>query len=378
MLLAPRPVLFSNDVVNGYRLPDNSILMTEGYDWWWHNLVAVSRADGSLKPFFIEYYVVNPGLAQPAPIFGMNGTQKPSYALITAGTWGKDARKINNFYPVSQFHVDESKLDVTIGQNNTATETAIVGSVSMSEEAAMSHPEYFSDAGSIAWNLKAEKILSFDPGYPLSPIPRRSALFEMFWYVKGMRTRYSGTIEYNGQIYDVFPNSSYGYQDKNWGTEYTNPWIWLSTNKLVSRKTGKQLEYSSLDCGGGNPIVAGVPLGLKLLVAFYYEGKLYEYNFSKFDSIVYPEVKVLEDKVTWRVSAVGLFSKVELDFWAPKDTMINIRYESPRDGQIKHKKLWNTGYAQGTVRLYERRLGGRWRLVDTLDGDMGGAEYGEY
>ncbi|KAJ3341710.1 hypothetical protein HDU93_004344 [Gonapodya sp. JEL0774] len=369
--------LLSNEVVNGYRLPDSPVLMNGGYDWWWHNLVAVSRQDGSLKPFFFEYYIVNPALAQSVPVYGNNGTNKPSYALVTAGTWGTDARKINNFYPISQFSANVNKLDVRIGANNTANDTFLQGSVSMSPETATAHPEYFSDSGSISWSLKAEKFLQYDPGLAVSELPRDLALFQMFWFVKGMRTRYTGTITYNGQIYDVFPDTSYGYQDKNWGIDYTNPWIWLSSNRLVSRKTGKQLEQSSLDCGGGTPIVAGIPLGLQILVAFWYEGTLYEYNFSKLNSIVTPNITETSTMLYWNLVASGLTSKVVINFSAPKSTSLKIRYESPGDGLIKHKNLWNTGFAKGTIELYSKTLFG-WQLVDTIDGDLGGAEYGKY
>ena len=33
-----------------------------GYDWWWHSFVGTHAESGALKPFFIEYYVINPGL----------------------------------------------------------------------------------------------------------------------------------------------------------------------------------------------------------------------------------------------------------------------------------------------------------------------------
>ncbi|KXS17362.1 hypothetical protein M427DRAFT_144352 [Gonapodya prolifera JEL478] len=379
-LLFASPVAAANEQVNGYRLPDSPILQTNGYDWWWHNLVAVSRADGTAKPFFFEYYIVNPALAQAQPVYGNNGANKPSYAIVTAGTWGLDAKKINNFYPVSQFSADVNVMNVKIGANNIANETYIAGSVSLSAADAAAHPEYFSDAGSISWSLKAEKFLAFDPGYAVSDIPRDLAILQMFWFVKGMRTKYTGTITYNGQIYDVLPESSYGYADKNWGTDYTNPWLWLSSNKLVSRKTGKELPNSSLDCGGGRPIAAGIDLGEKVLVAFWYEGTFYEYNFAKLNAGVTFNVTETATDIRWSITAINVNSKVVIDFSAPKATMIKIRYESPDTGTIKHKNLWNTGFAQGTIQLYKGDLWGLfgWTLVDTIDGSMGGAEWGQY
>ena len=39
----------------------------------------------------------------------------------------------------------------------------------------------------------------------------------------------------------VTPEKIYGYADKNWGRDFTSPWVWLSSNCLISQKTGKQL-----------------------------------------------------------------------------------------------------------------------------------------
>ncbi|KXS14510.1 hypothetical protein M427DRAFT_145941 [Gonapodya prolifera JEL478] len=382
-LLAASPaVLAANEQVNGYRLLDSPILQTNGYDWWWHNLVAVSRADGSLKPFFFEYYIVNPGLAQSQPVLGRNGTNKPSYALVTAGTWGtnSDSKKINNFYPVSAFSADVNVMNVKIGTGNVANETYIKGAVSLTAAEQAAHPEYFSDAGSISWALKAEKFLSFDPGFGVSQIPRDLSLLEMFWFVKGQRTRYTGTVTYNGQIYDVFPDTSYGYADKNWGTEYANPWFWLSSNKLVSRKNGKVLTNSSLDCGGGRVLAAGIDLGQQILTSFWYEGTQYEYNFAKLNSGVTFNVTETATDIKWSLTGINQKSKIVVNFSAPKTATIKIKYESPKDGLIKYPNLWNTGFAQGTIELYKGDLWGLfgWTLVDTIEGSMGGAEWGQY
>jgi tocopherol cyclase len=31
-----------------------------GYDWWWHNFTAIDEETGEEKPFFVEFYVINP------------------------------------------------------------------------------------------------------------------------------------------------------------------------------------------------------------------------------------------------------------------------------------------------------------------------------
>jgi len=198
---------------NAYMLKGAST--KRGYDWWWHSLVGVSEKTGEKRPFFMEYYVINPGLGGDEPIPGQlpeNRTRgiKPSYAMIKAGCWGKGvAVQIHNLYPISQFSADLSKMDVQIGPHH-ACETHLVGSVSMSVDEAMAHPEFMSDAGEMSWDLKAEKILSYSVGFGTSPLFRNINAFQMYWHAAGMRTRYEGTITLNGELFRVEPDSSAG------------------------------------------------------------------------------------------------------------------------------------------------------------------------
>ena len=138
------------------------------------------------------------------------------------------------------------------------------------------------DAGHIKWNLKIKKDISFHVGYGASKFFRDINSFEMFWHAEGMKSYFEGEIEFNGKKYVVKPETCYGYADKNWGGDFTSPWVWLSSNNLVSKKTGKQLKNSAFEIGGGRPKIFFYALERKLLGQFYYEGKNYEFNFSKF------------------------------------------------------------------------------------------------
>ena len=72
----------------------------------------------------------------------------------------------------------------------------------------------------------------------------------------------------NGRKYIVSPEKSFGYADKNWGRDFTSPWVWLSSNCLKSRKTGEILTNSAFDIGGGRPKIYFVALDRRLLGVF--------------------------------------------------------------------------------------------------------------
>ena len=105
--------------------------------------------------------------------------------------------------------------------------------------------------------------------------------FAMFWHAEGMKSAYKGIIMCNGRKYIVSPDKCYGYADKNRGRDFTSPWVWLSSNDLVSKISGQRLNNSVFDIGGGRQKVYFVPLDRRLLGVFYYEGKEYDFNFSK-------------------------------------------------------------------------------------------------
>ncbi|MCK5233382.1 MAG: hypothetical protein KAJ91_01055 [Candidatus Aenigmarchaeota archaeon] len=364
---------------NAFMLKGN--LSKNGYDWWWHSLVGINSKTKKSRPFFIEYYVINPALGAGTPVIPSpsdnKGMQKPSYAMIKAGSWGRNAKEINNFYSISDFSASTEKMDVKIGEN-TATETQIKGSVFMSVKDSKNHPEYMSDAGKMKWNLAAKKVISHGVGYGASKPFRMINAFQMYWHIAGMKTEYSGKIVFDGEKYDVLPETCIGYQDKNWGSDYTNPWIWLNCNSIRKKGSKKAMKNSSLVAGGGTPVLFGIPIQRKIVIAFYCEGKLYEFNFSKFWQVNRQHFEFREDKkfAFWDISASNLKNKINMRFRCDKKKMLFIGYMNPK-GEKNHTKLWNGGHAEGTITLYERSIGG-WAKIGDFEGEMGGCEYGEY
>jgi hypothetical protein len=366
---------------NGYMM--KGALARRGYDWWWHSLVGADRETGELRPFFIEYYIINPALGGKTPVLGQLGENlrkgiRPSYAMIKCGTWGKaSAVQIHNFYGVSEFEAARDRMDVLIGAN-TANETRLTGAAEVSEKDAAAHPEWMSDAGAMRWDLKVKKILSYDIDLGSSRLMRELNAFDMYWHVQGMLTQYAGTIFWNGREFAVRPETCCGYQDKNWGTDYTNPWVWLNCNNFRSERTGERLARTSLDVGGVLPRLFGVALPRRVVIAFYLEGELYEFNFSKAWTL--PRQKLYcavgKERVVWQITASTNKAKIEIDFSCPLDHMLRFNYENP-DGAKNHNELWNGHHASGTVKLYRRTAAG-FKLIDTFLGEMGGCEYGKY
>ena len=360
----------------------------KGYDWWWHSFTGYDAETGAAKPFFIEFFLCNPALGGEAPVFGQlpenraakgeaaggrAAGRRPSYLMVKAGSWGEDAAQLHRFWGWKQIKVDWGVPFSVEADDCFLTETMTRGRVRV--EGAAAHPEWMCDDGEMSWNLLIDKQVAFNVGFGADKVFRTAEAFEMFWHAEGMKTFFSGEVIWNGRKYRVRPEDCYGYADKNWGKDFTSPWVWLSSNNLTSEITGKKLTDSVFDIGGGRPKVGPVALPRKLLAAFWYEGKPYEFNFSKAWTNVHTEFDCRETdtQIVWHVEQRSSSGRMVTDITCEKKDMLLVNYESP-DGAKRHKRLWNGGSGVGTVQLFDPDG----RLVDRIHAENVGCEYGEY
>ena len=358
-------------------------LRHHGYDWWWHSFTAQDAETGEDKPFFVEFFLCNPALAEDAPVLGQlpanrEAGKKPSYLMVKAGCWGRDHCQLHRFFAWKDVDLHPDAPYRVEAADCMASETALKGSVSITPQECAAHPEWMCDSGELSWDLTMEKQIAFNVGYGASKPLRDAEAFAMYWHAEGMKTAYAGQITYNGRRYVVTPERSYGYADKNWGRDFTSPWVWLASSSLVSRRTGQPLLNSAFDIGGGRPKVYFVPLDRRLLGVFYYEGREYDFNFSKLHLRVKTEFAFEEgdEVVAWRVRQENIHAAMETEIRCRRSDMLLVNYESP-DGAKRHNRLWNGGNGWGVVRLYDR-VDGQFTLVDEIEATRVGCEYGEY
>lgn len=358
-------------------------LARKGYDWWWHSLTAHHALTGEERAFFIEFFLVNPALGGAEPLFGMapDGTRdgrQPSYLMVKAGTWGTDARQLHRFFGWDNVEVSAGVPYYVAADDCLACETDLIGHVCVTPKDAEEHPEWMSDAGEMAWDLHVDKQIAFNAGYGASDAVRATDAFQMFWHAEGVKTSYEGEVFLDGERYLVDPDSSYGYADKNWGSDFTSPWVWLASCDLTSRLTGEHCWGSALEIGGGRPKVGPIAMERKLLGEFVHEGTAYEFNFSKpwTGSTTEFSCHETETEIVWHVEQQTFVARLVTDITCPKSEMLLIHYEAP-DGQARHTRLWNGGTGTGRVQLFQRD-GRYWKLVDDMDVAHVGCEYGEY
>ncbi len=351
----------------------------QGYDWWWHSFTARNAKTGEEKPFFAEFFLCNPDLGGRSPVLGQLPENKakgirPSYLMVKVGCWGEDAVQLHRFFAWDDIKVDFGVPFSVSAEECELGENMLKAHVKITAEEAKAHPEWMCGAGEITMELALSKITAFNVGYGAGRLFRKLQLFEMFWHAEGMKTKFEGTVTLNGEKYIVQPETSYGYADKNWGKNFTSPWVWLSSNNLTSQLTGKKLSDSVFDIGGGCPKVGPIRLPRKLLSAFWHEGRAYEFNFSKLWTFCRTKFDCREEagRIIWHVEQTAAGCRMVTDVVCEKKDMLLVNYESP-DGEKRHNRLWNGGNGKGTIELYHRG-----KLVDRIRAENIGCEYGEY
>ena len=112
----------------------------------------------------------------------------------------------------------------------------------------------------------------------------------------------------------------------------------------------------------------------KLLSAFWYEGRGFEFNFSKFWTFCRTkfDCKETDTQIIWHVDQRTWRSRMITDITCEKNDMLLVNYEAP-DGLKRHNRLWNGGNGKGTVQLYHKG-----KLIDRIHAENIGCEWGEY
>ncbi len=350
-------------------------LRKKGYDWWWHSFTGHHEETGEEKAFVFEFFICNPDISPDKVSYGRLG-QTPSYLMVKAMTWGDDSAQLHRFFPWKDVRItDKAPIEIE-ADDCFYSETYSRGTVTVTD--AQAHPEWMCDNGSISWDLKIDKRVAFNVGYATAPFFRNLNAFEMYWHAEGMKTAFEGTVVYNGDRYIIRPEDCYGYADKNWGADFTTPWVWLSSNNLTSKLTGKKLTDSVFDIGGGKPKVFGISLNRILLSEFWYEGKSYEFIFAKFWTFARTKFDCHETdtQIIWHVEQWTPKAKMITDITCDKKDMLLVNYEAP-NGKKLHNRLWNGGTGKGTVKLYKRN-GKEYELLDDIIAENVGCEYGEF
>jgi len=356
---------------NSYMLRGS--LSRKGYMRWFHSFSGVQADTGESRTFFIEFFIINPGLGGDMPILGQHPYFKkrgmrPSYVMVKAGVFpdaeGLGGRQLHAFYPISSLKTAASPLIIQV-EDCFYSENRLTGYVDVSRAEAR-HRSFMSDAGSMEWDVEVHKAVACHTGILGGAFFRAVNGLESFWHGEGIKSFFRGSVTLDGVTYEVTPENSYGYADKHWGRSFQKPLLQFSSARLFSERTGRELKHSALAVNGCCPRFLCFPLRRRLMIQLTYMGEDFEFGFVKpfLFSRQKWETKETNKRFIWHISARNKTAVIKISGSCTKKQMLHLLYENP-SGILSNRPLLAGCGGTGTIKLYRRTKEGR-LLLDTL------------
>lgn len=356
------------DKYNRYLLKHS--FKKNGFDVWRFFINSFNSTTGEQCTFFLEYYVVNPALSPKECVLGFKsrvnksaadlqyalaGTVsvedvnleqyvQPSFVMVRAGCLGRGGKVVSSYFPSSEVTFNKKDVIFSAGEGDKVcliTENAIKGNVSVSYSELQEKSELLCNAGSIDWDLRYDRKISFDEVYRNKNIN---------WAPVGTFTVFAGSIHYDGAEYRVLPKSSFGYIDKNWGRDFVSPFFHIHCSNLNSTITGRMLENSCFVVQGEYDECVSILAKIEdRIITFPVDKK------KKF-SITYNCLEMPEDetgvKLHWTVSVHDKNYVLDIDIFCKAEEMLVRDFESP-GGERKVLKILGGRTDTGELRLYK-------------------------
>ena len=301
------------------------------FEWWYYKVILPDTGDA----FYFLYGVVNP--------WDTAGTDPASRAYVGFGSFA-DGITVTQNYAAADFRASYDATRVVIADQRAAR-GAIVGHV-------------FDGNTSASWNISIETQWDFNAmGWGMFV----SDLMNIAWYPAQAAARFSGTVVCNGKTH-TFTDVP-GYQDRNWGRNFPDWWAWITANHFEGHPG------TALAAGGGRPKLLGLFEPVEgLAIGLKHDGV--EYNWRPNDGDLQ---RFTIDFGTWKIQSVNRQGyKIEIEAKAPCDSFMDLIFPTPQNAFF-HDFETLTGTL--TLRLYKLQ-GLQWRLVEALQSDFAGIEYG--
>jgi tocopherol cyclase len=301
------------------------------FEWWYYKVILPETGE----TFYFVYGVVNP--------WDTANTDPASRSYVGFGSFA-DGITVTQNYAVADFQASYDRTDISIADQR-AVRGGIAGHV-------------FDGTTDASWNIDIDTKWEFNAmGWAMFA----PDFTNIYWYPAQAAALFTGTVVCNGKTY-TFEDVP-GYQDRNWGRNFPDWWAWITANHFAGHPD------TALAAGGGRPELLGLfePLD-GLAIGLKHDG--IEYNWRPNDGDLQ---RFTIDFGTWRVESTNRQGyKIEIEAKAPCDSFMDLVFMTPQN-ILFHDFETLTGAL--TVRL-SKREGLQYRLMETLQSDFAGIEYG--
>lgn len=299
------------------------------YEWWWHHMTAYNKKTGKPKSFFIEFFL-------------MEG----KYGMLKIGCWAQNFhqknKQISVFFKPEECFASKKQMNVKFFKNEitfaNASNNRLNGHIVQKE--IPSRKNLYSDKGTVSFHILVHKFKN----YKTTNIYFPTKLIPMYWYIGGLYTEFSGEIIWDDQTYEFIPKLSFGYQDKNWGYNYSQPWLWLQSSCILYNN--EIIPKAAFACGGCTPSRWNLLGHHVIFTCSIPKIFSFEINFTKlkFDQYKFE----WRNKSRWMLTIKNKSHDIVIDIQCPQYGITEIHYETPK-GELRN--VSNSGIGKGTLTI---------------------------
>ncbi|MBR7063744.1 MAG: hypothetical protein IKI31_01105 [Treponema sp.] len=339
---------------------------------------ALEVESGAERLFFIELELLNPFLSPDAVVLGFKnrvsiseddlqyalaGTEAahnlhseyirtPSYVVVRVGALGKSPVQLCKYFSMGDIG-NVFRLVPFNSSDCVFSDEKLSGNISYSESDVLEHPEFFSDAGTVTWDLRYEIQHAFGAGFDKNGEA---------WIPCGGRVSFAGSISLNGNEYRVIPKSSCGYIDINFAKTLPAPYFHISASNLTSLISGKTLFDSCFTVQGlyAENIFSSICLEGSEICINQKSEKILKSMWQCSRSPSSEE----DEKLHWSVSLDTKKWVIDIDVFCNASELFVKNIELP-EGNRKLMKILTGGNGTGEIRLY-RHVGKNLEIIENI------------
>lgn len=319
--------------------------------------------------FFIEFEMLNPWLSPKEVLLGyrsrvsieaedlqyaLAGTDaaknlqtesivQPSYCAIRIGTLGTVSKQICSYFPVKDIKFNPKAFELECG-NKYISDSKLTGYINVTKNMIKENPELLCDYGHASWTLSYEIMNETLDGFVMGGNR---------WFPAGLKTRFAGKINFDGNDYIIDPRRCYGYVDRYYGQDLLPTWFHVSASDLTSIISGKHLFNSGF-------AIQGVT---ENKVSFLGHFEDFDINLSQTNSgnnisiwscVQTPETDdIKENQLHWSVSVNNKNWVIDCDIYCKLTDLYNRKLETS-EGNRKVLSIVEGGNCNGEIKLYKK------------------------
>jgi tocopherol cyclase len=279
--------------------------------------------------------------------------------MVRAGMLGENPVIIAEFFGEENVSVSRHVLSLRFG-SNICLEDSTRGSI-VHDPKGIGCRFDLCGYGAISWELKVVKTADFHFGFAAGKLARLLHIAGMYWDIAGLKAQFDGRITVGDREFKVESTSSFGYQDKTWGSRFSKEWLKLYGGRLMFTN-GQEVPDGSLLVARGEPVLWGYPLGVKYFIVLHYNGKVYNFSsvlsgknyFYKYNEYLSGEFLNVE------IEAVKLNYRIICKIMLKKESLVTLNYPTPQSANFP---VYMSSAAEVSVELYRSAPLLAWELA---------------